>query len=213
MDRGYEYIAITDHSATHGFGQDVSPEDMERQIEHVRALNERLEGIEVLVGTETNILPDGSLDYDDELLSRLDWVVASVHTAFRMSASEMTKRMVAAIEHPLVDAIGHPTGRKLELRQPYEVDVEQLIEAAAAMGTMIEINAAPDRRDLNEHNARAAAAAGVPILINSDAHSIANLDLMRYGIATGRRGWLTAEQVMNTRPWAEFKKLRKRAAS
>jgi DNA polymerase (family 10) len=123
----------------------------------------------------------------------------------------MTDRMIAAIEHPLVDAIGHPTGRKIERRAPYGLDIERVIEAAVRTGTMIEINASPDRRDLNEVHARAAAAAGVRILVNSDAHSTANFDLLRYGIATARRAWLTASDVANTLPWKEFAGLRKRA--
>jgi DNA polymerase (family X) len=209
--RGMEYVAITDHSATHGFGNHVPPEDLERRIEEIRALNARMEGIEVLVGTETNILPDGSPDYPDELLARLDWVIASVHTSFGMGEAEMTERMVAAIEHPHIDAIGHPTGRKIETRAPYAVNVERLIDAAARTGTMLEINAAPDRRDLNEIHARAAAEAGVMVLVDSDAHSTRNFELLRYGIATARRAWLTPAQVANTRPWPEFAKLRKRA--
>jgi DNA polymerase (family X) len=212
-ERGLEYIAITDHSASHGFGNDVSPGELERRIDEIHALNERLEGIEVLIGTESNILTDGSLDYPDELLERLDWVIASVHTSFRMRSKEMTDRMIAAIEHPLVDAIGHPTGRKIERRPPYALDVERVIEAAARAGTMLEINAAPDRRDLDEIHAREAARAGVPILIDSDAHSTVNLRLLSYGVDTARRGWLTAEQVANTRPWTEFRKLRKRERS
>ena len=210
-ERGMEYLAITDHSASHGFGNHVSPDELKRRIEEVRALNEHLEGIELLIGTESNILTDGSPDYPDELLERLDWVIASVHTSFQMSAKEMTARMVAAIEHPHVDAIGHPTGRKIETRQPYPLDVDRVIEAAARTGTMLEINAAPDRRDLNEIHARAAAEAGVPVLIDSDAHSTRNFRLLEYGIATARRAWLTPEQVANTRPWPEFAKLRKRA--
>jgi DNA polymerase (family X) len=211
-ERGLEYIAITDHSASHGFGNDVSPAELEARIDEIHALNERLEGIEVLIGTESNILTDGSLDYPDELLERLDWVIASVHTSFRMRSKEMTDRMVAAIEHPLVDAIGHPTGRKIEKRQPYALDVDRVIEAAARTGTMLEINAAPDRRDLDEIHAREAARAGVRILVDSDAHSTVNLGLLRFGIDTARRAWLTPEQVANTRPWSEFRKLRKRAA-
>ena len=125
----------------------------------------------------------------------------------------MTERMIAAVEHPLVDAIGHPTGRKIETRPPYAIDIEKVIEAAARTGTMIEINAAPDRRDLNELHARAAAAAGVNVLVNTDAHSARNFGLLPYGIATARRAWLTPEQVANTRPWAEFAPLRKRARS
>jgi DNA polymerase (family 10) len=208
--RGYEYLAITDHSATHGFGNHVEPDALRAQVERVRALNAELDDFELLIGTETNVLPDGSLDYDDDLLSELDWVVASVHTSFGMSEREMTDRMVAAIEHPHVDVIGHPTGRKIGTRAPYAVDIERVIEAAARSHTMLEINAAPDRRDLNELHARAAAAAGVLIVIDSDAHSVRNMDLMRFGVATARRAWLTPAQVANTRPWAELASLRKR---
>jgi DNA polymerase (family 10) len=209
--RGYEYLAITDHSATHGFGNHVDPDTLRAQIEHVRELDATLHDFTVLIGTETNVLPDGSVDYADELLAQLDWVVASVHTSFGMREKEMTDRMVAAIEHPWVDVIGHPTGRKIETRDPYSVDIERVIEAAARTGTMLEINAAPDRRDLNELHARAAAEAGVLIVVDSDAHSVRNLELMTYGIATARRAWLTAAQVANTRTWAELQPLRKRA--
>ncbi len=208
--RGYEYLAITDHSASHGFGNDVSPEQLREQIEQVREANASIEDIEVLAGSEVNILPDGSLDYEDDLLRELDWVIASVHTSFGMSEQKMTERMIAAVEHPLVDAIGHPTGRLIERREPYGVDMGALIEAAARMGTMLEINANPDRRDLNEVHARAAARAGVTILIDSDAHWVERLAAMRWGIATARRAWLAAADVANTRSWAEFAKLRKR---
>jgi DNA polymerase (family 10) len=212
LHRGYEYIAITDHSATHGFGNHVTPDELERQIERVAAANERVEGIRILAGTETNILPDGSPDYDDELLARLDWVIGSVHTSFGMPAAEMTKRMVAAIEHPWIDAIGHPTGRKITSRQPYALNIDDVIAAAARTGTMLEINSAPDRRDLNDVNARAAAEHGVLLLVDSDAHGADRLQHVRWGIATARRAWLTAEHVANTRPWEQFAALRKRAA-
>ncbi|HEV3001721.1 MAG TPA: DNA polymerase/3'-5' exonuclease PolX [Solirubrobacteraceae bacterium] len=210
-DRGLEYVAITDHSATHGFGNHVDPETLWRQIDHVRQLNARLEGIEVLIGTETNILNDGSPDYDDELLAELDWVIGSVHTTFGMAEDEMTRRLVAACEHPWIDAIGHPTGRKIERRRPYAVDMNRVVEAAARTGTMLEINAAPDRRDLNDVHARNAANAGVKILIDSDAHGVRELALARWGVATARRAWLTADDVANTRPWPEFAAMRKRA--
>ena len=127
----------------------------------------------MLAGSEVNIQLDGSLDYDDELLAELDWVIASVHTSFRMGEKRMTERMTAAMEHPFVDAIGHPTGRKILTREPYAVDVERLIAQAAATGTLLEINAAPDRRDLSDLHARAAAEAGVTIVIDSDAHGTA----------------------------------------
>src|SRR3954451_21950427 len=210
-ERGFEYLAITDHSATHGFGNEVSPEQLKVQIEKVRALNEKLEGIELLAGSEVNILPDGSPDYEDDLLAQLDWVVGSVHTSFRIGEQAMTERMIAAIEHPLIDAIGHPTGRKIERRAPYAVDIEKVIEAAARTGTMIEIISSPDRRDLDDVHARAAADAGVLILIDTDAHKISDYEFRRWGIATGRRAWLTRDQVANTRPWPEFAALRKRA--
>lgn len=209
-ERGYEYVAITDHSASHGFGNDVSPNELRRQIERVREADESIEGIRVLAGSEVNILPDGSLDYDDELLEQLDWVVASVHTSFRIGERAMTERMVRAIEHPLVDAIGHPTGRLIGRREPYAVDVHALIEAAARTGTMLEINANPNRRDLNEINARAAAEGAATIVIDSDAHGVERFEVMRWGVATARRAWLTAAHVANTRPWPEFERLRKR---
>jgi len=210
-ERGYEYIAITDHSATHGFGNDVSPDELRAQIERVAEVNARLEGIEVLAGSEVNILPDGTPDYADDLLAALDWVIGSVHTSFGIGETEMTKRMVAACEHPYVDAIGHPTGRKIESRAPYAVNVDALIEAAGRTETMIEINSAPDRRDLNDVHARAARDAGVQILVNSDAHGANTLSNVRWGVATARRAWLAREDVANTLPWAQFAPLRKRA--
>jgi DNA polymerase (family X) len=209
-DLGLSYIAITDHSASHGFGNHVDPDELRRQIERIRALNERIEGIEILIGTETNIGVDGAPDYDDDVLAELDWVIASIHTSFAMDTTAMTDRMVAAIEHPLVDAIGHPTGRKIERRRPYGLDIDRVIEAAARTGTMIEINSAPDRRDLNDVHARAAAQAGVRILVNSDAHGANTLPNTRWGVATARRAWLTPAEVANTLPWAEFAPLRKR---
>jgi len=208
---GYEYLAITDHSATHGFGNDVSPEQLRRQIELVHEANERVQGIELLAGSEVNILPDGSLDYDDELLGSLDWIIASAHTSFGMDERAMTERIVTAIEHPLVDAIGHPTGRKIDQREPYALDLEAVFAAAARTGTFLEINANPDRRDLSDVNARAAVRAGVTLLIDSDAHRVRTLQNMRWGVATARRAWLSAADVANTRPWPEFQRLRKQS--
>jgi len=210
-ERGYEYLAITDHSASHGFGNAVSPEQLRRQIELVRDANARIEGIELLAGSEVNVLPDGSLDYEDELLAELDWVVASVHTSFGMSEQRMTERMIAAIEHPLVRAIGHPTGRLIERRQPYALDLDAVFAAAARTGTLLEINGNPDRRDLSDVNARAAARAGVTLVIDSDAHRTRTLANMRWGVATARRAWLTREQVANTRPLGELMRLGKGA--
>ncbi len=207
-EAGYEYLAITDHSASFGFGDEVGPERLREQIERIRSAS--VEGLTLLAGSEVNILPDGSLDYDDELLASLDWVIASVHSSFRMGADAMTARIVRAIEHPLVDAIGHLSGRKIERRPPYAFDAPAVIVAAARTGTMLEINASPDRRDINDVNARAAAAAGVPIVINCDAHRVRGFEVARYGVATARRGWLTAADVANTKPWAEVAATRPR---
>ena len=207
-ERGLSYIAITDHSATHGFGNHVTPDHLRAQIEAVRDLNARVEGMEILIGTETNIGVDGLPDYDDELLAELDWVMGSVHTAF---TTDPTRRLITACEHPWIDCIGHPTGRKIESRPPYDVDMEQVIAAAARTGTMLEINSAPDRRDMNDLHARAARDAGVRIVVDSDAHGTGTLGITTWGIATARRAWLTAADVANTRPWAEFAPLRKRA--
>ncbi|MGZ5360031.1 MAG: DNA polymerase/3'-5' exonuclease PolX [Solirubrobacterales bacterium] len=209
--RGYGYFAITDHSASHGFGDHVTPKRLAKRIEEIRKWNEGApEGFRLLAGSEVNIGLDGAPDYSDELLAELDWVVCSIHTSFGVSEREMTDRIVAAIEHPLVDCIGHLTGRLLLRREPYRVDAERIFEAAARTGTMIEINGNPNRRDLNEGHARLAAEAGVMICCNTDAHGVDTLDNMRYSVATARRAWLSAEQVANTRPWRSFAPLRKR---
>jgi DNA polymerase (family 10) len=211
--RGYEYLAVTDHSASHGFGNDVQADELLGQVELIRALNERLDTLRVLAGSEVNINPDGSLDYEDDVLAELDWVVASMHTSFRIGEQAMTERMMAAMDHPLVDAIGHPTGRLILRREPYAIDIEQVVEHAARTGTMLEINANPNRRDLMDTHARLAAEAGAMIVIDSDAHSARTLAVIRYGIATARRGWLTKENVANTRTWKQLAKLRKRAGA
>jgi DNA polymerase (family 10) len=211
LERGLKYLVITDHSASMGFGADVSPSQLERQIERIRKLNEEIDGLELLIGSEVNILPDGSLDYEDDLLAQLDYVIASVHTSFRLPEEEQTRRIIAACEHQWVDCIGHLTGRKIERRPPYALNAEQVIEAAARTGTMLEINANPDRRDLNDIHARAAAAAGVPIVINCDAHKPTDFDYRRYGVATARRAWLTKKDIANTRTWKQFAPMRKRA--
>ena len=209
-ERGYEYLALTDHSASHGFGNHVTDEQLAARIEEIREWNKGKRKFRLLAGSEVNILPDGTLDYPDELLAELDWVIASVHTSFRSSERQMTKRVVTAIENPLVDCIGHLTGRLILRREPYDIDVEEVARAAARTGTMLEINGNPNRRDLSEHHARLARETGATIVANTDAHQIRTLGNMRYGIATARRAWLTRDDLANTRPWGEFKKLRKR---
>lgn len=209
-DRGYAYLAITDHSASHGFGDHVTAERLWERIEEVRAWNKGKRGFHLLSGSEINIGLDGTLDYPDDLVAALDWVVASVHTSFNVSEKAMTERVLTAIENPDVDCIGHLTGRLIGRREPYGIDVEAVAEAAARTGTMIEINGNPNRRDLSDRHARLAAEAGVKIVLNTDAHGVDTLDNMAYAVATARRAWLTAADVANTRGWKEFKKLRKR---
>jgi DNA polymerase (family X) len=209
---GYGYLAITDHSASFGFGDEVSPERLREQIERIHALSETeaVAGIRLLAGSEVNILPDGRLDYDDEVLAELDWVVASVHSSFAMDSAAMTARIVRAIENPMVDVIGHLSGRKIEARPPYAFDFEAILEAARRTGTLLEINASPARRDMNDVHSRAAAAAGIPIVIDCDAHRTGGFSAARYGVATARRAWLGPEAVANTKPWAELETLRPR---
>jgi DNA polymerase (family 10) len=206
-DRGYAYMAITDHSASHGFGDHVTPERLWERIEEIRAWNKGKRGFRLLAGSEINIGLDGSLDYPDDLVEALDWVVASVHTSFSISEREMTERVLAAIENPRVNCIGHLTGRLIGRREPYGIDVEAVAEAAARTGTMIEINSNPNRRDLSDRHARLAVDAGVKIVLNTDAHGVDTLDNMAYAVATARRAWLTRDDVANTSGWREFKQL------
>jgi DNA polymerase (family X) len=210
--RGYAYLAVTDHSASHGFGNDVSAKRLAERIEEVRAWNESApRGFRLLAGSEVNIGLDGAPDYPDELLAELDWAICSVHTSFNISEKAMTDRVIAAMEHPLVDCIGHLTGRLLLRREPYAVDIERIAEAAVRTGTMLEINGNPNRRDLNEGHAKLAAEAGARIVCNTDAHGTETLANIKYSVATARRGWLSADQIANTRPWRSFAPLRKRA--
>lgn len=207
----YEYICVTDHSQSLKVAGGVSVGDLRRNIAHVRALSDRA-GTAVLIGTECDILADGSLDYPDEVLAGLDLVIASVHTRFRMSREAMTARIVRAMESGRVDILGHPTGRLLAARDPYEVDVEAIIEAAARTGTILEINAAPERLDLKDAYVRAAKERGVLLEIGTDAHSSAQLRHMALGVSTARRGWLEARDVINTLPLAKLREhLRARA--
>lgn len=198
---GYEYLAITDHSESHGFGNNVEPDRLWQRIEEINEFNNEDHKIRLLSGSEVNIHPNGSVDYDEDLLGALDWVIASIHTGFKDDEKAMTERMITAIENPLVDCIGHPTGRLINQRDGYPLDIEKVVAAAAENDTLIEINSNPRRRDLNEIHARMAAEAGVKIVINTDAHRPETLQFIDYGIATARRAWLTADQVLNTGPW------------
>ena len=196
-ERGYEYIAITDHSQSLKFVGGVPVEELRANARTCRKVSDKL-GIAVLIGTECDVLPDGRMDYPDEVLAELDVVVASVHTRLKMSRDEMTARLIRAMEHPHVDIIGHPTGRLLGQREPYDVDMERVVEAAARTGTALEINASPDRLDLSDAHARLARERGVTLVISTDAHSRYELRFMEYGIAVARRAWVEPKDVLNT---------------
>jgi DNA polymerase (family 10) len=201
---GREYLAICDHSRSRPLG--LTPEAMVEHAAEIRAFNRaHRSGPRLLAGVEVDILPDGSLDLPPEILAALDWVVASVHSRFRASADEMTARIVKAIESGVVDVIGHPSGRVLGARDPYPVHWERIFEAAARVGVALEINAFPDRLDLNDKLCHAARDAGVKLAISTDAHVADHLGNLRYGVWVARRGWLEAGDVVNTLPLARLK--------
>lgn len=198
-DRGYEYVAITDHSGGIGVAHGLSPERLVEQLEVIRELDRRIEGIRILAGTELEIKRDGTLDFPDEILARLDWVIASVHSGFNQPEAEMTARIVKAIENPHVDAIGHPTGRLIGKREPYAIDLEAVFRAAARNGTALEINSFPERLDLVDTHARRARELGVMLVVDTDAHAPVHFDNIRYGVAMARRGWAQKSDVLNAR--------------
>jgi DNA polymerase (family X) len=195
---GHGYYAVCDHAKRLKDGR------LERQAEQIAELNARLEGIEILSGVEVDIRANGSLDLDDESLAARDWVVASIHSGFRDPPKEIERRILAAIEHPHVDCIGHPTGRKIGRRAPYEIDLEAIFGRAAETGTALEINGQPDRLDLRDAHARLAAESGAPIVLSSDAHSVAGLAYLDLAVFQARRAWLTPAQIVNTRPLADI---------
>jgi DNA polymerase (family 10) len=195
--KGFHTIAITDHSKSSVQANGLSPERLREHIKAIRAAGERHRGIRVLAGSEVDILADGRLDYDDELLGELDIVVASPHTALKQTADVATKRLLRAIEHPAVRILGHPSGRIINGRHGLELDMRELVAAAKEHGVALEINANPLRLDLRDSHVRAAMEGGALLSINCDTHDASHLDFARYGVATGRRGWLTAERCVN----------------
>jgi DNA polymerase (family 10) len=206
--RGLRYIAITDHSPRVTMAHGLDARRLRKQWRKIDQLNEQWQGrLVILKGVECDILEKGGLDLPDDVLAEADWVVASIHYGQRQSRSQITERLLQAIEHPSVHAIGHPTGRLINRREPYDVDIEAVLEAAARHKKFLEINATPDRLDLNEIHAAAARERGVMLVINTDAHSVEGLDAMRYGVLQARRAGLTAHDVLNTRTWKELSAL------
>jgi DNA polymerase (family 10) len=201
---GYSYVGLTDHSQAAAYAGGLPAEDLVRQAEEVDAANKRLDGIRVLKGIEADILVDGSIDYDAAVLARLDFVIASIHSRFNLNAAEMTTRMLAAMDNPYVTIIGHPTGRLLLSREPYDVDLDALFEKAASRGVAMEINADPHRLDLDWRVLRRAREAGVTISIGADAHNVSSIGNVEYGVGMARKGWLGPNDILNARPLEDF---------
>jgi len=200
QDMGYQYIAITEHSAGRGIAHGLGVERLREQVGEIKALNRRLSGIRVLTGTEADIRADGSLDLPQEILAELDIVIAAVHSAMNQSEEKMTQRVVKAIENPDVDVIAHPTCRLIGDREPVAIDLEAVFRAAATHNKIMEINAMPERLDLRDTHAFRARELGVKLAVGTDAHSATHLGLMRFGIGVARRAWCEPHHIINTLP-------------
>lgn len=205
--RGYQYIGIADHSRSATYARGLREEVLRRQMAEIDRLNEQWTDFRIFKGIESDILSDGSLDYADEILGLFDFIIASVHSHFRMTEQDMTRRLARAMENPHVTMLGHPTGRLLLAREGYPVNMAEVLETAARTQTFIEINASPYRLDLDWRWCKTAQASGVMLSINPDAHGIAELDNVVFGLNVARKGWLTAADVVNTRPLSEVEQL------
>jgi len=194
---GYQYVCISDHSRTRAIAHGLSIDRLLEQIKEIKKVQKKFKNIKIFAGSEVDILADGSLDFPDEILKKLDIVIASVHTGWKMPKQKMTARIIRALENPYVDILGHPTGRVLQRREPYEVDLEQIFKVAAEKGKILEIDAFPDRLDLKDTDVRRAIESGVMISIDSDAHATNQLSVMDYGVATARRGWAEPKNIVN----------------
>ncbi len=198
--RGYEYVAVTDHSPSTRVAGGLTADELAAHVKRIRMVQARHPRITVLAGSECDILPDGSLDYPDRVLAELDLVVGSVHTAFKQSRAEMTRRLCRALAHPRVHVLGHPTGRLIGERDPYAVDMDEVLRTARRHDKAVEINAYPDRLDLNDIHARRAHELDVLVAVSTDTHMLDHLGWMELGVATARRGWTEKRQVVNTWP-------------
>lgn len=203
---GYSYLAITDHSRSLRVARGLDEERLRRQRLEIESINRMFDDFQLLAGIEVDILPDGSLDFDDDILEEMDVVIASIHSGFKQDRDTLTSRIITAIRNEHVDIIGHPSGRLLGRRGSYQIDMERVLDAAAETGTALEINASPDRLDLNDHYIRLGKERGVRFSINTDAHGRHSLADMRYGVLTARRGWAEKEDIINTMPLSELRK-------
>jgi DNA polymerase (family X) len=198
IEMGHKYIAITDHSQSLAIAQGLKEDKLLEQIKEIHRLDEEYPEIKLLTGTECDIKPDGSMDYSDDILEQLDWVVASIHVGMQRGEEIITGRIIDAIHNPYTRVIGHPTGRLIQKRNPYEVNLDKIFEAAAEQKVFMEINCSPSRLDLRDVDARRAKEAGVKLAIGTDAHSMNQMEFLPLGVSVARRGWLEAEDVVNT---------------
>lgn len=205
--RGYRYIAICDHSPAVGITNGLTEERLSKQIKEISRLNKKLKDFRILSGIEVDIRSNSKLDLGDDILEKLDIVVAAVHTSFGQPKDKMTERIVKAIENPNVDIIAHPTGRLIGKREPYQVDMDKIMDACKANGKVLELNAYPERLDLSDINCRRAKEKGVKIAISTDAHRDIHLEWMKFGVATARRGWIEPKDLINTMPLTKLLKL------
>jgi len=204
---GYEYIAITDHTKSTRVAGGQTEKEVLKELAYIDKLNSKLKGFRIIKGAEVDILPDGSLDYPDAVLKELEVVIAAIHSNFKMEKAKMTKRIIKAFQNKYVNILSHPTGRLIGVRDPYEVDMEEIIKAAKDTGTYLEINSFPERLDLCDIHAKRAKEEGVLISIDTDAHSAIQLEYIKYGVMTARRGWLEKKDVINTQPIDKLLKL------
>lgn len=209
-EKGYQYLAITNHSKRVSMAHGHDAKNLAAEMAEIDRLNAKLQGIILLKSIEMDILEDGSLDLPDEILKELDLTVCAVHYHFNLSREAQTERIIRAMDNPYFNILAHPSGRLIQRREPYEVDMERLIQAARERGCFMELDAQPDRLDLIDIHCKLAKDLGVKVAISTDAHSIADLGFMRLGLGQARRGWLEAVDVLNTRPWPELRKLLKR---
>jgi DNA polymerase (family 10) len=209
-DRGWDYLAITDHSKAVRVANGLDADRLARQIDEIDALNDDLDGIALLKSVEVDILEDGTLDLPDDILSRLDFATAAIHSHFALSREKQTARILKAMDNARVSVLAHPTGRMIGKREGYPLDMEAIVSRAADTGVVLEINAQPQRLDLDDAHARMAVEAGAKLSIGTDAHAPGHLDFMRHGVDQARRGWVSAADVVNTRSLSDLRKLLRR---
>jgi DNA polymerase (family 10) len=207
---GYDYLAVTDHSKKVTMARGLDAKRLAEQIKEIDRLNGKIKDIVILKGIEVDILKDGSLDLADDILKELDLTVCSVHYHRKLSRKKMTERVIRAMDNPYFNILAHPTGRLINERNPYEIDLERIMEAAKERGCFLEVNAHPDRLDLTDRHCKMAKDMGLKLAVSTDAHSVADLDFIRYGLDQSRRGWLEADDVINTRSLRELRKILKR---